>query len=401
MSDAIKASKISVFSNVLLTILKFLAGIFVGSTALIADAIHSFVDILGSIFVWLGIKISEKPADKSHPYGHFKAESLAELAVGLVVILSSVAIIREALDELLSFSSPSFEYFALLVALISALANEGLARYKIAVGKKERSIALIAEGKHSRVDVLASLSVFFGFLFVKLGYWWADGIVAIIISALILQIGLSIIKSSIDVLMDSVDEELALQITEIVKRIEGVEEIELIATRGTWKAKIIEIHFAIRMGASSEEIERIQKEIENEIKSRFLDVISVIPVVRFKRENVVIAIPSDKEGEKYTKDFGSKYYTIIEFDKDFRILSKKTVENPYLSAEKRKGYLIAEFLKRNHVNVVIAKKIGEGGKDHLRSKGISLIELDGEKIEEVVDKAKISLGYNISQPSEL
>ncbi len=390
MSIAIKASKVSVISNAFLTIIKLLAGIAVGSTALIADAAHSFVDILSSVFVWIGIKISEKPADKSHPYGHFKAESLAELAVGIIILISSVAIIDEAVKELLAFSSPVFEYFALLVTLVSAAINEVLARYKIAVGKKTKSIALIADGKHSRVDVLASLAVFFGFLFVKIGYWWADGVVAIVISVIILQVGFGILKSSINVLMDSVDEELAIQISEIVKRIKGIEDIELIATRGTWRAKIIEIHFVVRFGTPSEEVGRIQNEIEREIKSRFLDVVAVIPVVKFRRGKVVMAIPSDEKGVAYTGDFGSEYYVIVELDGD-EVSGKKVMKNPYTKAERRKGYLIAELLKRNNVNVVVAKKIGGGGRDHLKSKGIYLLEMDGDRVDEVIEKAKLAM----------
>ncbi|RLI80411.1 cation diffusion facilitator family transporter, partial [Archaeoglobales archaeon] len=252
VDSAIKASKISTLSNLLLTIFKGLAGISVGSTALIADAIHSLVDVLSSVLVWMGIKISEKPADESHPYGHFKAESLAEMAVGIIIILSSILIILEAVNELINLSSPTFEYYALLVALFSAFANEFLARYKISVGKKTKSTALIAEGKHSRVDVFASFSVFLGFIFVKIGYWWADGVVAIAISVMILQIGFKIIKNSIDVLMDRVDEELDFQISEIVRNIQGVEKVELIASRGTWRTKIIEVHFSVKPGTSSD-----------------------------------------------------------------------------------------------------------------------------------------------------
>lgn len=143
VDSAIKASKVSTISNLFLSIFKGVAGVAVGSTALIADAIHSLVDVVGSVLVWLGIRISEKPTDQSHPYGHFKAESLAEMAVGIIIVISSILIIHEAVNELLSFSSPSFEYYALLVALFSALINEILARYKISVGRETRSTALL------------------------------------------------------------------------------------------------------------------------------------------------------------------------------------------------------------------------------------------------------------------
>lgn len=238
------------------------------------------------------------------------------------------------------------------------------------------------------MDVLASFSVFLGFIFVKIGYWWADGVVAIVISVIILQIGFKIIKNSIDVLMDRVDEELDLQISEIVKNIQGVEKVELIASRGTWRTKIIEVHFAVKPGTTSDIINLIQEEIERTIKSRFPEVVLVIPVVRFLRGNVIVAIPSDANGVKYTGDFSSEYFTIIEFDENFRVINRKIVENPHFKAEKRKGFLIAELLKKNNVSIVVTNKIGEGGKAHLRSKGISILKIDGERIDEVVDKLK-------------
>ena len=388
VDPAIKASKVSTAANIVLTLSKGIAGLAVGSTALIADSIHSLVDVFGSILVWIGIKISEKPADKSHPYGHFKAESLAEMAVGLIILLSSVLIIHEAINELISFSTPNFEYYALLVALFSAFLNEVLARYKISVGKATKSSALIAEGKHSRVDVLTSFSVFVGFILVKAGYWWADGVVAIIISVVILQIGFKILKNSVDVLMDKVDEELNFQISEIVKGIDGVERIDLIASRGTWRAKIIEIHFSVKPGISSEVLSLMQKEIEHAIKTRFPEVVSVIPVVRVLKDRLVVAIPSDSNGVKYLKEFNSQYYTIVELDKDFNIVSKRVVRNPHFKVEKRKGLLIAEFLEKHGVNAVITSKIGEGGRAHLKSKGIAIFEIDGNTVDDVLLQLK-------------
>lgn len=116
-SDPVKVSKVSAFVNFLFTLFKGVAGISVGSTALIADAVHSLIDVIGSVFVWIGIRVSEKPADKTHPYGHFKAESLAEMAVGIIIVLSSFFIIYEALNELIGLMSPDFEYYALAVAV--------------------------------------------------------------------------------------------------------------------------------------------------------------------------------------------------------------------------------------------------------------------------------------------
>jgi len=187
--------------------------------------------------------------------------------------------------------------------------------------------------------------------------------------------------------MDRVDEELDLQISEIVKNIQGVEKVELIASRGTWRTKIIEVHFAVKPGTTSDVISLIQEEIERTIKSRFSEVVSVIPVVRFLKGNVIVAIPSDADGEKYSGDFSSEYFTIVEFEGS-KVVSRKVIKNPHFKAEKRKGFLIAELLKENNVSVVVTSKIGEGGKAHLRSKGISIVEIaeaEGEEIDRIIN----------------
>ncbi len=375
---AVKVSKISALANTILAVLKGGAGIAVNSTALIADSLHSLIDVLAAIFVWIGIKIASKPPDEIHPYGHFKAESLAELFVGATIIVTSLWIIYEAVLGLIGMRKPDFEFYAVAAALISAAVNEWLARYKIRVGIETRSTSLIAEGKHSRVDVLSSLAVVVGFFLVLLGYWWADSVVAISISVLIFQIGVSVVKNAVDVLMDRVDEELALAVERIVENVEGVESVDMIATRGTWKGRIVEVHFRVMPGMSAETISALEKEIVQNLTSSVSGVVSVIPVVRVT-ESPLAAIPVDENGN-YTGDFDSPYYMIV----DLRTGKMEKVPNPHHRAEKKKGYLIASFLADLKIGTVVCGKIGEGAKAHLRSRGINVRIIPAKTLDEVL-----------------
>lgn len=382
MDEAIKAGKISVIFNLLFSIFKGFAGFFAGSIALLADALHSLIDVFGSLLVWAGIKVASKPADSEHPYGHFKAESLAELGVGIIIILSSVLIIKEAIEKLFYFSTIRFEYYAALTALASAFGNEILARYKISTGKKTKSSALIAEGKHSRADVLSSLSVFAGLIFVKVGYQWADPLIAILISVMILQMGFKILRDSADSLLDRTDRELAEEISNIVQHIEGVESVKKVRTRGTLNAKIAEVEFNLKPWISTETIEELQEKISSTIKSKLPEVYMVIPVVHFVIDRYRIAIPS--AGEEFTEEFGTTpEFTVFDVNKE--VINRKIVPNPYKDEEKKKGQLISELLRKEGVNVVAVKKIGEGGKAHLRSKGISIKYVSGERVDEVIN----------------
>ncbi len=379
MDEAERAGKISVAANVLLTVIKGIAGISAGSTALIADALHSLVDILGSALVWIGIRIAQKPPDEAHPYGHFKAESLAELGVGIIIIMTSISILIDAVNGIISGEKPKFELYALVVAIISALSNEALARYKIAVGKRTKSSSLIAEGKHSRTDVISSLSVVLGFILVYFGYWWADAVVAIAISVMILQMGGEIIKNAIDVLMDRVDEELSIRIRRIIEGIEGIKSVDFVAVRGTWRSRIVEVHVTVSSEIGTERINEIIGKIEK-LKDSFPEIVRIIPVVRVSREIRRIAVPVD-ENDNYVGDLNAKFFKII----DLRSGKSWKIRNEFWNAQKMKGYLIAELLSKNGVDLIVVKRIGEGARSHLRGKGIIV------KFAEVFNPDKIDL----------
>ncbi len=384
MDEALKTGKISAVSNLLLTVVKLTAGILVNSTALIADAIHSLVDVLGSILVWVGLKIAEKPADEKHPYGHFKAQSLEKMAAGAVIISSAIHTLHHSVMSLLSRSLPEFEFYAVAVAILSAVANELLARYKIRVGLKTRSSSLIAEGKHSRVDVISSISVVVGLVLVYLGYWWADSVVAMTISVVILQIGAGIIKNSLDVLMDRVDEEVIVKVMSVVDKVEGIESVEFVATRGTWKSRIVEVHFTVNAGMDASTIDAIEREIAEEIKERIPGVIDVVAVVGVSRPRV-LAVPVDFEG-RYTGELDSPKFAVINLDTS----ESRIIENEHHKAMKKKGFLISEVLERHGVNIVAVSKIGEGARAHLRSRGIivKFVNSDLKDVEEVVRVVK-------------
>jgi len=365
MSYAIRVAKISALFNLTFSALKGIAGVSVGSVALVADALHSLVDVLGSVFVWIGLKIAEKPADTEHPYGHYKAESLAELSVGLIIIFTSILILKEAVETLISQNYPSFEYYAAVVAALSAGGNEVLARYKISAGRKTKSSALVAEGKHSRADVFGSIAVLLGLFFVEFGYWWADSIIAVLISFLIIQMGAGIVKNSIGVLMDRTDEDLALRVKEILKDINGVASIDFIAARGTWRNRIVEVHYSIFPWAA-ELIDTIQEEMGKKLSA--LEVSKVVPVVRIAKSKPVVAVAANaKNLDADCGDLDSPYFAV------FHKKEPVFIENPYSMAERRKGPLIAELLAKKGVNILVVKKIGEGALTHMRARGIAVV----------------------------
>jgi len=221
-----KIAKISVLANVVLAGGKIVVGVLSNSASVLAEGVHSLMDVFSSLISFFGIKISKKPADKEHPYGHFKFEVLAGSLITLILFGTGLVIIYEAYQKFKTTSLIKIPILAFSVMIFSAIINEIMARLKIYFGKKENSVALISDGVHSRIDVFTSLAVFVGLILNK--YWiYTDSIIAFLIGIYIVKESLSIGKEAIDSLLDvSAPPEIENKIREIAKN-QGIEISDL------------------------------------------------------------------------------------------------------------------------------------------------------------------------------
>jgi cation diffusion facilitator family transporter len=221
-----KIAEISILANVILTGGKITVGVLSNSASVLAEGIHSLMDIFSSLISFFGIKISKKPADKEHPYGHFKFEVLAGFSITLILFGTGLTILYEAYQKFKNPSLVKIPVLALSVMFFSAIINEVMARLKIYFGQKENSVALISDGVHSRVDVFTSLAVFAGLILNK--YWtYTDSVLAFLIGLYIIKESFSIGKEAIDSLLDvSAPPEVEEKIKEIAKS-QGIEISDL------------------------------------------------------------------------------------------------------------------------------------------------------------------------------
>lgn len=209
---------ISVFVNLFLAIGKIISGILINSASVLAEGIHSGMDVISSGISLIGIKISKKPVDKKHPYGHYKFEVLSGLIITIILFVTGLWILYEAYVGFLNPEFVSISYFALSIMFLSVILNEIMARIKLYYGKKENSISLLSDGVHDRVDVYASIAVLIG-LFI-MPYWiYIDSILALLVGLYIIKESFELGKEATDSLLDvSADEEIETKIREIVKK---------------------------------------------------------------------------------------------------------------------------------------------------------------------------------------
>jgi cation diffusion facilitator family transporter len=191
---------LSIVLNILLFVLKFWAGIVSSSVALLADAWHTLSDSVSSLAVLIGLKYSQQPADKNHPYGHGRAELIASLVVGVLLAVVGFNFLVESIVKFREREVVTYGSLAIWATIISIVVKEIMARYSMIVGKKFNYKSLIADGWHHRSDSISSIVILAGILFGS-SYWWIDSVLGIMVSILIFYTTYGILKDTISVLL--------------------------------------------------------------------------------------------------------------------------------------------------------------------------------------------------------
>ncbi len=191
---------ISIILNTLLFALKYWVGIETFSIAIMADAWHTLSDSLTSLVVIIGFKISSKPADEKHPFGHGRAEIISSVIIGTLLAMIGVNFLITSIQRFINHQFASYGNLAIIIFIISVIVKEGLAQFSIRAGKRINSQSLIADGWHHRSDALVSLMILVG-IFIGEYFWWVDSIMGIVVSLVIFYTTYSILKVSVSTLI--------------------------------------------------------------------------------------------------------------------------------------------------------------------------------------------------------
>ncbi len=263
--------------NVVLTIAKLLAGIIGHSGAMIADAVHSLSDFITDAVVLVFVKLSVKPRDDDHQYGHGKFETLATMIVGVALIVvgggilwNSVQAIHDVIEGKII---PRPRLIAVIAAIISIVAKEWLFWYTFAVGKKQNSSVVVANAWHHRSDALSSIGTLVGITgahFLSAHWRILDPIAAIIVSVFIFRIAIKLITPSVNELLEvSLSKDIENEILEIVTKNSEVQDPHNLKTRRIGNNIAIEVHIRVNKDMNVEQAHAITLDIESRIRERF------------------------------------------------------------------------------------------------------------------------------------
>ena len=263
--------------NVMLLLFKFVAGIVGHSAAMIADAVHSLSDFVTDIIVLVFVRISGKPTDKSHEYGHGKYETLATTLIGLALLIVAVGIVYSALTKIIAWAqggtleAPGM--LALWAALLSIILKEAVFHYSMVQARKLKSQAVEANAWHHRSDALSSIGTAIGIGgAIFLGERWTvlDPMAGIIVGIFIIKVAIDLLRNGIGDLMEhSLPDEVESEILQLAGSIPGVTEPHDLHTRRIGNHYAIELHILMDDDISLREAHNKSEEVENILREHY------------------------------------------------------------------------------------------------------------------------------------
>lgn len=269
---------IGLVASILLAGGKFVAGVMGHSSALIADAVESLADTVGSLVVWQAIRVSEKPPDLDHPYGHGKAEAVAALAVGGMLLVAAAIIVVKALHEIITPHVPPAAWTLIALAGV-VVVKEWLFRLLLGGAAAHDSQAARADAWHHRSDAITSGAAILG---VSVAVWGphltgipnlvlADEAAALLASGIIVRTAISLIMGPLHELLDSAPHGLLTRIEDIARQVDGVMLVEQLQARKSGRVYFVDMHLHVdddlTVGVAHAISHRVKERVRAEIPS--------------------------------------------------------------------------------------------------------------------------------------
>lgn len=284
----------SVFVGLVVLALKLAAWYVTGSIALYSDALESIINVATAIAALVALRYSAKPADANHPYGHYKAEYFSVVLEGVLIVIASLSILREAWMGIGAPRTLDQPFEGILINGVAGLINAAWCFLLIRTGRRRRALALVADGKHLLTDVLTSAGVLIGLgLAVATGWAILDPVLAAVVALNILWSGWSLIRESVGGLMDeSVSQELLQRIRSVISTsAAGALEVHDLRTRQAGRATFIDFHLVVpgtmAVSAAHEICDTIERALRAEVADALIT-IHVEPEEKAKHHGVLV-----------------------------------------------------------------------------------------------------------------
>lgn len=270
---AMQVSANSIAVNLMLSIFKLIAGLLASSGAMISDAIHSASDVLSTIIVIIGVKISGKASDEDHPYGHDRFECVASIILAILLGVTGVGIGLTGVQKLIAGHYDTLAIpgiLALAAAVISIVVKEIMYWYTRNAAKKINSGALMADAWHHRSDALSSVGSFVGIFGARMGFPMLDPLASVVICLFVVKAAVDIFRDAISKMTDrSCDQKTVNEMHDCIMNIQGVEGIDLLKTRSFGSKYYVDIEISADGNKKLWETHAIAENVHQAIEHQF------------------------------------------------------------------------------------------------------------------------------------
>ena len=254
---------ISIIVNMILFVIKLFFGLISNSIALIADSFHTLSDMASSAVVVFGFKMAAKPADKEHPFGHGRAETITALTIAILIGFAGFEFLQTSIDRFVNIEPINVSKALIVVILITIILKELLARISYCLGEQINSDTLKADAIHHRTDMFSSLLVLIAFAGTSMGYPKLDAIMGLGVAVFMIYSAYGIAKHSInDLLGKPIDKQTVQDIKEIALKVEGVLNVHDIIVHSYGAHRFISLHIEIPEGESPEHMHDMSDQVE-------------------------------------------------------------------------------------------------------------------------------------------
>jgi cation diffusion facilitator family transporter len=281
-----RVAAISIFASAGMAAAKFVVGIAIGSLALISEALHSSVDVVATVVTWLVVRISDRPADAEHHYGHGKLESVSALGIIAMLYVLAGGILVESFSRLRDGTPPPILSAIPFVVLILDIAvNLWRARALHRAAHDTKSQALEADALHFASDVLGSVAVIAGLTLSGLGYAWGDAAAAATVAVVIAALGMRLARSTVETLTDRAPEGVAERAAATIRALPGVVGIERLRVRMVGATHFIDATVQVPRTYPIDRVDEIKRKAQDAVSSAFEDADLTFTAVPVARDN--------------------------------------------------------------------------------------------------------------------
>lgn len=302
MNNVTKVMSVSIITNTFLSFIKIIIGFICKSSALLADGVHSFSDLLTDFFAIIGNIMAKKPADEKHPYGHGKIEYLTSIGISIVIIILGLTIINNSMHSKVVMSS----LIVSIVSLITITLKYLLSEYIIRKGKKLENNILIASGKESRADVISSLVVFISAILSVFSKYievfkYSDKIAGIIVGILIIRTGFLILKENISIILgeQEIKGETLNKIRKIIlnnKDIKTIDELIILKFGHCYKVSMeVSMNPDLTLLECHTIVDKLEKKLKKEVEKIEYITVHVNPYHKLEEFNLTDACDDNKD----------------------------------------------------------------------------------------------------------